>query len=110
MKICNQARSSVADVYAHIIELLDQAENMYSKNDAGFIEGHASSGAAKALLAKVYATMASGAMSGVPVVVKGGKLPMRSHKQLRIQHRLWPDMRVLIRKSIMSWHVIRHGK
>lgn len=69
----HQARSSVADVYAHIIELLDQAENMYSKNDAGFIEGHASSGAAKALLAKVYATMASGAMSGVPVVVKGGK-------------------------------------
>ena len=69
----HQARSSVADVYAHIIELLDQAENMFSKNDAGFIEGHASSGAAKALLAKVYATMASGAMSGVPVVVKGGK-------------------------------------
>lgn len=69
----HQARSSVADVYAHIIELLDQAENMYSKNDAGFIEGHASSGAAKALLAKVYATMASGAMSGVPIVVKGGK-------------------------------------
>ena len=27
----HQARSSVADVYAHIIELLDQAENMYSK-------------------------------------------------------------------------------
>ena len=69
----HQARSSVADVYAHIIELLDQAENMYSKNDAGFIEGHASSGAAKALLAKVYATMASGAMSGVPIVVNGGK-------------------------------------
>ncbi len=69
----HQARSSVADVYAHIIELLDQAENMYSKNDAGFIEGHASSGAAKALLAKVYATMASGAMSGVSIVVKGGK-------------------------------------
>lgn len=69
----HQARSSVADVYAHIIELLEQAENMYSKNEAGFIEGHASSGAAKALLAKVYATMASGAMSGVPLVVKGGK-------------------------------------
>lgn len=69
----HQARSSVADVYAHIIELLEQAEDMYSKNDVGFIEGHASSGAAKALLAKVYATMASGAMSGVPIVVKGGK-------------------------------------
>ena len=68
----HQARSSVADVYTHIIELLTQAENMYSKDDAGFIEGHASSGAAKALLAKVYATMASGAMSGVSIVVKGG--------------------------------------
>ena len=68
----HQARASVADVYAHIIELLVQAENMYSKDDAGFIAGHASSGAAKALLAKVYATMASGAMSGVPIVVKGG--------------------------------------
>ena len=105
----HQARSSVADVYAHIIELLDQAENMYSKNDAGFIEGHASSGAAKALLAKVYATMASGAMSGVPIVVKGGK-PSNPEPQLRIPHKLWPDMKVLIRKSIMSWHVIRHGK
>ena len=68
----HQARSSVSDVYAHIIELLEQAERMYSKDDKGFVLGHASSGAAKALLAKVYATMASGAMSGVPIVVKGG--------------------------------------
>lgn len=81
----HQARSSVADVYAHIIELLEQAENMYSKNEAGFIEGHASSGAAKALLAKVYATMASGAMSGVPLVVKGGK-PINTQPQA-ITHR-----------------------
>ena len=68
----HQARSSVSDVYAHIIELLEQAEHMYPKDDEGFVLGHASSGAAKALLAKVYATMASGAMSGVPIVVKGG--------------------------------------
>lgn len=81
----HQARSSVADVYAHIIELLEQAENMYSKNEASFIEGHASSGAAKALLAKVYATMASGAMSGVPLVVKGGK-PINTQPQA-ITHR-----------------------
>lgn len=81
----HQARSSVADVYAHIIELLEQAENMYSKNEASFIEGHASSGAAKALLAKVYATMASGVMSGVPLVVKGGK-PINTQPQA-ITHR-----------------------
>ena len=68
----SQPRASVSDVYAHIIELLEQAEGMYSKDDAGFVVGHASNGAAKALLAKVYVTMASGAMSGVPIVVKGG--------------------------------------
>ena len=68
----SQPRASVPDVYAHIIELLEQAEGMYSKDDAGFVVGHASSGAAKALLAKVYVTMASGAMAGVPIVVKGG--------------------------------------
>lgn len=69
----NQPRASIPDVYAHIIELLTVAEDMYSKDNSGFVEGHASSGAAKALLAKVYATMASGAVSGVPIVVKGGK-------------------------------------
>lgn len=68
----NQPRASIKDVYMHIIELLADAEKMYSKNDEHFIEGHASSGAAKALAAKVYATMASGAMAGVPIVVKGG--------------------------------------
>lgn len=68
----NQPRASIPDVYTHIIELLKIGEGMYSKNNSAFIEGHASSGAAKALLAKVYATMASGALSGVPVVVKGG--------------------------------------
>ena len=68
----HQPRASVPTVYEHIIELLQEGEKMYSKNDEGFVEGYASSGAAKALLAKVYATMASGAMSGVGIVVKGG--------------------------------------
>ena len=68
----NQPRASVYDVYMHIIELLTEAEKMYSKDDEGFVEGHASSGAAKALAAKVYATMASGATTGVSIVVKGG--------------------------------------
>lgn len=68
----HQPRASVKEVYMHIIELLKDAEKMYSKEDEGFIEGHASKGAANALAAKVYATMASGALSGVPIVVKGG--------------------------------------
>lgn len=68
----HQPRLSVPEVYAHIIELLGEAEKMYAKDNEKFILGHASSGAAKALLAKVYATMASGALSGVPIVVKGG--------------------------------------
>lgn len=68
----SQPRASVADIYAHIIELLEEGKKMYSKDDDKFVVGHASSGAAKALLAKVYATMASGAMAGVPIVVRGG--------------------------------------
>lgn len=65
-------RASVEDVYTHIIELLEEAENMYSKDEPGAVKGLASKGAAKALAAKVYATMASGAMKDVSIRVKGG--------------------------------------
>ncbi|HMM02782.1 MULTISPECIES: RagB/SusD family nutrient uptake outer membrane protein [unclassified Dysgonomonas] len=70
----NIPRSSVEDVYAYIIELLKDAEMMMYKNtDPGFVEGRASAGAAASLLAKVYATMASGAMpAGNDIKVKGG--------------------------------------
>lgn len=106
----SQPRASVSDVYAHIIELLEQAEGMYSKDDAGFVVGHASNGAAKALLAKVYVTMASGAMSGVPIVVKGGDRIYLNHNLSRTLQRLLQVMSLLIRPSIMRWHVTKLGR
>lgn len=70
----NVPRSSVEDVYKHIIDLLTKAEDMMYKNtDKEFVEGRASAGVAAGLLAKVYATMASGAMpAGEELKVKGG--------------------------------------
>jgi len=70
----NIPRSPVKDVYAHIITLLTQAEElMYKNTEDGFVEGRASEGAAAGLLAKVYATIASGAMpAGNEIKVKGG--------------------------------------
>jgi len=70
----DQPRQSIENVYAHIIELLIDAEDMMYKNtDSGFVEGRASAGAAASLLAKVYATIGSASMSaGEQVKVKGG--------------------------------------
>jgi hypothetical protein len=68
-----QPRSSISDVYDHIIELLKFSEtNTYSVKNEKFIAGRASLEAAKTLLAKVYLTMASGALSNAVVTVKGG--------------------------------------
>ena len=56
-------RSPIKDVYAHIIEELKFAETaLYSVKDPAYKIGHVSSGAAKAVLAKVYATIASASM------------------------------------------------
>ena len=67
-------RSSIEDVYKHIIDCLKYAEvAMYSTQDSEYKKGHASRGAAKALLAKVYCTIASAAMpSGNVINVMGG--------------------------------------
>lgn len=77
----NIPRSEVKDVYAHIIELLKEAETeCYIKPDkttdyeAGYTTGHVTAGTAAGLLAKVYATIASSAMpSGTRIWVYGGK-------------------------------------
>ena len=67
------SRRPVSEVYAHIIQLLKDAEDLMPKNtDAGFVAGKASAGAAASLLSKVYLTMASGAKSGVTITIKGG--------------------------------------
>ncbi|WP_367209149.1 RagB/SusD family nutrient uptake outer membrane protein [Sphingobacterium sp. R2] len=69
----NQPRQPIPTVYAHIIDLLTQAETMMYKNtDAGFQPGRASAGAAASLLAKVYVTMGSGALATGNVNVRGG--------------------------------------
>ncbi|WP_247237803.1 RagB/SusD family nutrient uptake outer membrane protein [Telluribacter sp. SYSU D00476] len=68
-----QPRQDVKVVYDHIIELLKAAEgNLYTRNDPGFKVGRVSKGAASALLAKVYVTMASGSLEGAQVTVQGG--------------------------------------
>ncbi|PQA55628.1 RagB/SusD family nutrient uptake outer membrane protein [Siphonobacter curvatus] len=70
----NQPRASVPDVYAHIIENLKMAETMlYTRTNARYETGRLSQEAAKTLLAKVYVTMASGALKGAQVTVLGGR-------------------------------------
>lgn len=68
-----QPRASVQEVYAYIIENLKMAEqSLLGVKDAGYETGTISKGAASSLLAKVYLTMASGALSGAQVTVLGG--------------------------------------
>lgn len=69
-----QPRRPIAEVYAEIIRLLEEAIPVIYKNtDADFQEGHVAQGAAAGLLAKVYATMASGSMTaGEEMIVKTG--------------------------------------
>ena len=70
----NVPRSSVAEVYAYILELLDEAkEALPVRGDARYVEGMPTAGTAAGFKAKVCATMASGAMpSGTKLWVYGG--------------------------------------
>lgn len=66
-------RTPVKDVYDYIIEELKFAEkSLYSVKDKDYKIGHVSSGAAKALLAKVYATIGSASMKSGNISVLGG--------------------------------------
>lgn len=70
----DKARSSVADVYGQIISDLKDACNAMDWATSGAKWGHANKTAAKILMAKVYATMASGALAGtvdMDVNIKG---------------------------------------
>jgi hypothetical protein len=77
----NRSRSSIKEVYAEIIRLLAGNDTnkgaidlMYANTDTGWTEGHASKGAAAALLAKVYVTMAAGSIpTGEQVIVRTGE-------------------------------------
>ena len=69
-----QPRAAVKDVYAEIISILKTAEgNLYPRSNSAYKIGQISKGGASALLAKVYVTMASGALANAQVTVKGGK-------------------------------------
>lgn len=70
----NQPRQPIATVYEHIIELLkDARQNTYKNTNNSYKNGRASAGAAAALLAKVYLTVASASLpSGSSFWVKGG--------------------------------------
>src|SRR5690606_6284661 len=66
-------RSPVSEVYAYIVEVLKDAEvQLYARSNAEYEAGKISQEAAKTLLAKVYLTMASGALAGVEVTVLSG--------------------------------------
>lgn len=71
----NVPRSSVEEVYGYIVELLDQARTeCYLNTDKAYVAGRVSAGTAAGLEAKVYATMASGALpDGTQLWVRGGK-------------------------------------
>ena len=66
-------RSSVKEVYEHIIETLKESETLLMpRTDAEYKKGHVCRGTAKALLAKVYATIGSASMPSGQITVKGG--------------------------------------
>ena len=69
-----QPRRPVAEVYAYIIENLEEASQlMYKNTDSRYLAGHACAGSAAGLLAKVYATAAAAAMpAGTVITVRTG--------------------------------------
>lgn len=92
-------RSSVPEVYAYIIEVLKVAEqNLYARSNADYKTGDISQEAAKTMLAKVYLTMASGALSGATVEVMGGP-----HKNQSNNGRL-PAVQLSIAKDVVAGH------
>lgn len=92
-------RSSVPEVYEYIIEVLKVAEQgLYARSHANYKTGDISQESAKTMLAKVYLTMASGALSGATVEVMGGP-----HKNQTTNGRL-PAVKLSIAKDIVAGH------
>lgn len=95
----NQPRQPIATVYAHIIELLKEAEaGMYKNTDATFKEGRASAGAAASLLAKVYVTIASGSLPSGEITVKGG-IPYHTVNDKKV---LTNPMSMVLQKNLVT--------
>ncbi|MBP1613964.1 MAG: rane protein [Bacteroidetes bacterium] len=69
----NQPRQSIPTVYSEIIKLLkESASIMYSRDNSKYSTGHVSAASAAGLLAKVYATMGSGSLSGAEMTIRTG--------------------------------------
>lgn len=70
----DMGRSSVEEVYEQAINDLQEAEKLLPPKGGAFTgaTGKVTKGTAKAMLAKVYLTMASGALSGAQLTVRGG--------------------------------------
>ncbi len=74
-------RESIEDAYNEIIRLLEYAErNLYSIDNSSYVVGHVASGTAAGMLAKVYATMASGAMNDSSSITVQTGAPCNSDK------------------------------
>ncbi len=74
-------RESIEDAYNEIIRLLEYAErNLYSIDNSSYVVGHVASGTAAGMLAKVYATMASGAMNDSSSITVQTGAPCNSEK------------------------------
>lgn len=72
-EVPDKPRASVKEVYEHIIETLKEAETLLvPRSDSEYKKGHVCRGSAKALLAKVYATIGSASMKEGQITVKGG--------------------------------------
>ncbi|WP_207532751.1 RagB/SusD family nutrient uptake outer membrane protein [Desertivirga arenae] len=78
----NPPRASVAEVYGYIVDRLKESETqLYSRTNAKYKEGNLSMEAAKTMLAKVYLTMASGALKSGVVKVYGGPQGARNNRK-----------------------------
>ena len=100
----DMARSPVSDVYQSIVNDLEEADRlMINWGTSSEKWGHANKTAVKLLLAKVYATMASGALAGsiqMEVDIKGTLTvftaeAVSGHESLRCTAMLHPSRKTL---------------
>ncbi len=94
-------RKPIKEVYAEIISLLEVAEkNLYTVDDPAYVTGHVARGTAAGMLAKVYATMASGATNdGSTISVMSGEACLPSDKATLYQ----PEPKELAKNQVAGY-------
>lgn len=89
----NVPRSSIAESYGYIIELLTQSETqLYPRSSAAYKIGTISSESAKTMLAKVYLNIASSALPSGTIKLLGG--PQKNASNVRI-----PPIELIVNKT-----------